>query len=138
MAYVIKTTYIELAGVNISALCREVQVELKADDVDVTAMGAGGHTHLPGLRDDKITITAYSDFSASTGLDALVAPVFYAGGTITCWTLPVGSTASATNPRFGGTFGLLTYTPIGGAAGDAAMTPVELVPFSGTISRSTV
>lgn len=137
MAYVIKTTYIELAGVDVSRLCRSVSVELTAEDVDVTAMGAGGRTHLAGLRDDKITIEAYSDFTASTGLDALLSGPFYAAGTVTCWTFPTSSTVSSSNPRYGGTFQLLTYNPISGAVGDASMTPIELVPFSGTISRAT-
>ena len=136
MAFVLRNCYVQLGGTDISTLTREVSVELSADDVDVTAMGAGGKTHLAGLRDDKITITAYSDFTAGK-IDAICRPVFYSAGTITCWVGATGSTASTTNPLFGGTFVLLTYTPIGGAVGDAAMTPVELVPYAGTISAAT-
>lgn len=137
-AFVLKNAYVLLGGVDFSDHTREVHVELSADDVDITAMGAGGKTHLAGLRDDKITLSMYSDFSA-TKIDAVLRPVFYNAGTITCWVAYNGSTAAATNPFFGGTFQLLTYTPIGGAVGDASMTPVELVPYAGqgTISVAT-
>lgn len=135
-SFVLKNAYVLLGGVDLSDHVKEVHVDLTAGDVDVTAMGAGGRTHLAGLRDDKITLTMYSDF-ASAKVDAVLRPVFYNAGTITCSVAAVSSTVSATNPVFSGTFQLLTYSPIGGAVGDAAMTPVELVPYSGTISAAT-
>jgi hypothetical protein len=134
--FVLRNAFVSIGGNNLSDHIREVSVEMTADDVDVTAMGAGGHGHLAGIRDDKFTFTAYSDFNSS--LDSVVYPIFSsASGTTTVEVASNTSTASATNPVYGGAnCSLLTYTPVGGAVGDAAMTPLEFV-VSGTIYRRT-
>ncbi len=135
--FVLRNAFVMIGGNILSDHIREVTVNLSADDVDVTAMGAGGHGHLAGIRDDRFTMTAYSDFSAS--LDSIVFPIFNtAAGTTTVVVMANGGTVSATNPAFtGGTnCSLLTYTPISGAVGDAAMTPLEWV-VNGTITRTT-
>ena len=134
-AFVLRNAYVLINQVDLSTAMREVHVEMTADDVDVTAMGAGGHQHLAGIRDDKLTFTAYSDFTAAR-VDATVRPLFYAASLFTAAVAASGSTVSATNPLFWGTFALLTYSPISGAVGDAAMTPLELV-CNGTISTAT-
>lgn len=131
--FVLRSAFVSIDGVDLSNHIREVAVALTADDVDVTAMGAGGHGHLAGIRDDKFTLTAYSDFAAGA-IDATVSSKFY-GGT-TPFVLHVGpssSTASATNPIYSGTCSLLTYSPVAGAVGAAAMTPLEFV-LQGTIT----
>ncbi len=134
--FVLRNAYVSIGGNNLSDHIREVSVSLTADDVDVTAMGAGGHGHLAGIRDDRFTMTAYSDFSAS--LDSIVFPIFNsAAGTTAVIVAANGSTVSATNPTYTGfNCSLLTYTPIAGAVGDAAMTPLEWV-LNGTITRAT-
>ncbi len=131
--FVLKTAFVSVDGVDLTAHIREVGVTMAADDIDVTAMGSNGHQHLAGLRDDRFTFTCYSDF-ASGQVDATLQSKF-AGGT-TPYVIHVGpnnSTASATNPIYSGTFFLLTYSPVSGAVGDAAMTPLEFVPV-GTIT----
>lgn len=134
-SFVLRNCYVKLGTTDISNHIREVGVNLSADDVDVTAMGSGGHQHLAGIRDDRFTLTAYSDFSSS--IDSIVWPVFSAGGTIYCEVASNTSTITATNPcYFHPSCSILTYTPISGAVGDAAMTPLELVT-SGTISVRT-
>lgn len=132
-SFVLRNCFVSIDLVDLSTHCREVAVNMSADDVDVTAMGAGGHQHLAGIRDDRMTFTFYSDFAAGQ-VDATLYSKFN-GGT-TPYVVHVGassSTASATNPIYIGTCFLLSYTPISGAVGDAAMTPLEFV-LSGTIS----
>ncbi len=131
--FVLKNAFVSIDGVDLSSRCRDVAVTMVADDVDVTSMGANGHQHLAGLRDDKFTFTFYSDF-ASSQVDATIGPKFY-GGT-TPYVIHVGasnSTATATNPIYSGTMFLLTYSPLAGAIGAAAMTPLDFVPV-GTIT----
>ncbi len=132
-SFVLRNAFISIDGTDLSNHCRECSVNLSADDVDVTAMGAGGHGHLAGIRDDRFTFTFYSDFAASS-VDTVLSSKFY-GGT-TPFVIHVAantSTASATNPVYSGTTFLLTYTPVSGAVGDAAMTPLEFV-LQGTIT----
>ena len=135
MAYVIRNGVVAIDGTNISGLIREVSVELSADDVDVTAMGAGGHGHLAGIRDDKFTFTAYSDFTSS-GLHSVLSTKFVSAGTYEVKVTPSGSTIGTANPMFIGYCPALSYNPISGAVGDAAMTPVEM-PANGTITIAT-
>ena len=132
MPYVIRNGIVAIDGVNISSLIREVSVEMSADDVDVTAMGAGGHGHLAGIRDDSFSFTAYSDFS-STGLHTVLNAKFVAAGTYEVKVTPSGSTIGTANPMFIGYCPALSYNPVSGAVGDAATTPVNL-PVSGTIT----
>lgn len=135
MPYVIRNGIVAVDGVNISTLIREVSVEMTADDVDVTAMGAGGHGHLAGIRDDSFTFTAYSDFTA-TGLHTVLNAKFVAAGTYEVKVTPSGSTIGTANPMFIGYCPALSYSPISGAVGDAAMTPVNM-PVNGTITVAT-
>jgi len=135
MAFVIRNGKVGIDGTDITSLIREVSVELTADDVDVTALGAGGHGHLAGIRDDKFTFTAYSDFTAS-GLHSVLSSKFVSAGTYEVKVTPSGSTIGTSNPMFIGYCPALSYNPISGAVGDAAMTPVEM-PANGTITIST-
>lgn len=136
--FVIRNGYCAIAGFDISSLIREVSLNMQADDVDVTSMGAGAHQRLAGLRDDRLTLTAYSDFDSSTGLDRVIWPIFSTSGATTTFQVAANSsTAGATNPVFSGTVVLLTYNPISGAVGDASTTPLEFVGNGGTFNRGT-
>ncbi len=133
--FVLRNAIVGVDGVNISALIKEVSVELSADDVDVTAMGAGGKGHLAGIRDDKFTFNAYSDFGA-TGLHTVFGSKFTSAGTYEVKVTASGSTIGTANPLFIGYCPALTYNPVSGAVGDAAMTPLEM-PANGTITIAT-
>lgn len=134
-AFVLRNCQVGIDGVDLSDHVREVTVELTADDVDVTAMGAGGHQHLAGIRADSFTFTMYSDF-ASSKVHATINPKFVAAGTVAVEVIPTNSAIGTTNPRFSGYCPVLTYTPVGGAVGDAAMTPINL-PVNGTVTVTT-
>src|SRR4051812_18635082 len=108
---------------------------MTAADVSTTAMGAGGEGHLARIRADSFTFSMYSDF-ASAQVHATINPKFVAAGTVEVKVTASGSTVGTTNPLFIGYCPVLSYTPVGGAVGDAAMTPLNL-PVSGTITVST-
>src|SRR3954462_12950801 len=120
MAFVLKDVRVGFDGVDVSTLIKEVSVELAADDVDVTAMGAGGKQHLAGIRDDQFTFVAFSDFAASK-IHATLNPKFVAAGTGEGKVTPSGSTVGTSNPLLIGYCPLLTYSPVGGKVGDGAM-----------------
>ena len=132
---VLRNCIVGVDGNNISALVKEVSVEMSADDVDVTAMGSGGKGHLAGIRDDKFTFSAYSDFTAS-GLHQVFATKFVSAGTYEVKVTASGSTIGTANPLFIGYCPALSYNPVSGAVGDAAMTPLEM-PANGTITIAT-
>lgn len=134
--FVLRNCGVAFDGVDVSTLVREVSVECSAAEVSTTAMGAGGEQRVAGIRDDKFTFTMYSDF-APTKLHAIVGAKFTAAGTIEVKVTPSqGGTVGEANPLFIGYCPPLTYNPVSGAVGDAAMTPIEL-PVSGTITFST-
>ncbi len=133
--FVLRNCVISVDGVLISSLVKEVSVELTADDVDVTVMGSGGKGHLAGIRDDKFTFNAYSDFTAN-GIHQVFSSKFVSAGTYEVKVAASGSTIGTANPMFIGYCPALTYTPVGGAVGDAAMTPLEM-PANGTITIAT-
>jgi hypothetical protein len=134
-AFVLRNVIVGIDGVDLSDHIKEVQVVMTAADIDVTAMGAGGKQHLAGIRDDSFTFTAYSDFAASK-IHATINPKFSAAGTVEVKVTPSGSTIGTANPVFIGYCPVLTYTPVGGAVGDAAMTPLSM-PANGTITVAT-
>lgn len=138
--FVIRNPNVKIAGVDLSTHIREVSVSMTAADVDTTASGSGGHERILGIRDDSFTLSAYSDFSAQQ-VDATIWPNFSGGSlfVVEVWANPGGtlnSPVSATNPKYWGTCILTEYSPIAGAIGDAAMTPLTL-PVNGVINRAT-
>ena len=135
MAYVLRNCIVQLDGTDISTSIESVGVEMSAAEVTTTAMGAGGEQRMAGIRDDKFTFNAYSAFGAST-LHSIVNAKFVAAGTLEVIVFPSGSTAGTANPKFIGYCPLLSYNPVSGKVGDAAMTPLNL-PVSGTITVAT-
>lgn len=135
--FILRNAGVAFDGVDLSTLIREVSVECSAAEVSTTAMGAGGEQRVAGIRDDKYTFTAYSDFAPSK-LHAILGAKFAAAGTVEVKvTASQSGTVGEGNPMFIGYCPLLTYNPVSGAVGDAAMTPLEL-PVSGTITFATV
>lgn len=134
--FVLRNCGVAFDGVDLSTLIREVSVECSAAEVSFTAMGAGGEQRKAGIRDDRFTFTAYSDFAANK-LHAIVGAKFTAAGTLEVKvTATQGGTVGEANPMFIGYCPPLTYNPVSGAVGDAAMTPLDL-PASGTITFAT-
>lgn len=135
-AFVLRNAAVLINGVNLSDHVKEVEVVMTAADIDVTAMGANGHQHLAGIRDDKFSITFFSDFASASVHATLMGP--FASGTsfVTVQVWANGSTSSATNGCFQGTCIILDYSPINGGVGDASMTQIEF-PVNGTISYAT-
>lgn len=136
---VLRNAIVRLDGTDVSNLVREVTVEMTADEVDTTAMGSGGKGRMQGIQDHKFTLSAYTTFGANS-LHSVVYDKFKTGGTVAVLCFAnynnAGATAGTLNPSFSGSCPLLSYTPFGGAVGDAGITPLEL-PVDGTITVAT-
>ena len=133
--FVLRNVCASIDGTRVDDHIREIGVNLSAADVDFTAMGNGGQQRQAGIRDDSLTMTVYSDF-ASNSIHSLISSKFVSAGTFEIKVTASGSTVSATNPIFIGYCPALSYNPVSGAVGDAAMTPLEF-PCNGTVTIAT-
>lgn len=127
---------LKIAGTDLSNRVESVTLTLAKDDLDVTAMGDGGHTHVGGLENDKLVVNFWQDF-ASSEVDATLLPVLQ-NGTAVSFSLAANGTVgnSTTNPVYTGSVVLVDYAPIGGKVGDALAAPVSFV-VSGTVTEGT-
>ena len=60
-------------AVDLSDHVREITINMSADDLDATAMGALSKAHAVGLRDDRMEVTFLQDY-ASAKVDADLEP----------------------------------------------------------------
>jgi hypothetical protein len=121
--------------VDLSNRVESVSLELAKDDVDVTAMGDGGHTHMGGLENDKLTVNFWQDFAASE-VDTTLLPVFQNGTAVAFKLTANGTSVSSTNPVYSGSVLLTDYAPIAGKVGDGLQSAVSFV-VSGTVTEGT-
>lgn len=129
---------VTIGGTNVSALIREVDVQMNVEDVDLTAMGGTSRAHGAGLRDDRMTFTAYQDYTAVTGLDAIAAPLLGSSTGATIVVTGTSSSVSSSNPSYTMVGVLFEYHPLQGEVGAASMTPLVFLPAQGSfITRAT-
>ena len=124
--FVLKDAVVTINGTDLSDHFSECTIEGTADSVDTTGFTtASFRTFLPGFKEATITLTAFQDFAASS-LDSVLYPMW---NNSTDGTVKVRETTSST--IYWTMIGkLLTYSPIAGAVGDAATTPVQFVNSS--------
>jgi hypothetical protein len=137
MAKFVATNYaLTVNSVDLSDHVQSMTVQMAAEDVDLTAMGATSREHGVGLRDDRITVTLFQDF-ASGEVDATLSGLISSAG-FPVIAKPLATTVSSVNPSYTGTFILLGYDPLNATVGEAATTEVEFVPAAGSyITRAT-
>jgi len=117
-------------AVDLSNLVSSVTLNRSFDELEVTAMGDGGHKFVRGLEASSITIDFFNDEATSKTLQTLNATL----GTNTVVTVKqTSAAASATNPLYTMTCLVNNITPINGAVGDISTQSVTW-NVSGTIS----
>lgn len=126
---------LSINGVNLSNRVESVTLTLSKDDLDITAMGDGGHQHVGTLENSKLDVNWWQDFAAAN-VDATLLPIFQGGTAVPFKLVASGSVASSTNPMYSGNVVLTDYAPIGGKVGDALMAPTTFV-VSGSVTQST-
>jgi len=133
--HVITNAWVRVNTSDLSDHVQSVEVNMTADDIDVTAMGQGGRDRLQGIRDDQFAVTFWNDFAAGS-VDAVLSPLMIGASIFLVEVAENGSTISATNPKFSGSCIMTEYHPISGAVGDASQNQVTF-PVKGTITRGT-
>lgn len=132
---VLTNAYVSVNGTDLSDHVESVTLETSVNEVDVTAMGAGGKQRLAGLQDNKVTLTFWQDYAASK-VDATMWAIVK-GGTAVAFKIGANGTAfSATNPSYSGSAILTGYQPVAGKVGDGMQSQVTLM-VDGTITSGT-
>jgi hypothetical protein len=121
--------------VDLSNRVESMTLALAKDDLDLTAMGDGGHQHVGTLENSKLTVNFWQDFAASE-VDATLLPIFQAGTAVACKMAYNGTTISSSNPVYTFNAVLTDYQPIGGKVGDALQSPTAF-SVSGTVTEAT-
>lgn len=125
-------------SVDLSDHVREIKIDMSAEDLDATAMGASSKTHVVGLRDDRMEITFLQDY-ASAKVDATLSALVSSSTGVTVVVKPTSAAVSATNPSYTMSALLFDYSPIDATVGEISMPEVTLLPAPGSsIVRATV
>lgn len=129
------STYVDLTD-HVTSLT----INRQFDQLDVSAMGATGHSYIAGLESSTISVDFLNDDAASqvmTTLNALVGTnaKFKILQTTTPGT-PSTGTVSATNPLYSGLVLVNNLTPIAGKVGDVAVQSLTFT-VSGSITVAT-
>jgi hypothetical protein len=134
---VLTDAYVQVGGTNISDHVESVEINMEAEDVDITAMGATARNHAPGLRNDSLTINVFQDF-ASGEIDSIFAPLVGSASGTAVVVRPTSAATSSVNPGYSATMVLLGYQPLNGTVGEASQTSISMVCAQGSsISRVT-
>ena len=129
------TTYVDLTD-HVTSLT----INRQFDELDVTAMGASGHSFIAGLESSTISVDFLNDDATAqvmTTLNTLVGTnaKFKILQTTTPGT-PTTGTVSATNPLYSGLVLVNKLTPVAGKVGDVAVQSLTFT-VSGAITVAT-
>jgi len=129
------TTYVDLTD-HVTSLT----INRQFDELDVTAMGASGHSFIAGLESSTISVDFLNDDATAqvmTTLNTLVGTnaKFKILQTTVPGT-PTTGTVSATNPLYSGLVLVNKLTPVAGKVGDVAVQSLTFT-VSGAITVAT-
>jgi len=129
------TTYVDLTD-HVTSLT----INRQFDELDVSAMGATGHSYIAGLESSTISVDFLNDDATAqvmTTLNALVGTnaKFKILQTTTPGS-PSTGTVSATNPLYSGLVLVNKLTPVAGKVGDVAVQSLTFT-VSGAITVAT-
>jgi hypothetical protein len=131
--YLANTGVLTVNAVDLSTLVSSVTINRAFDELEVTALGDGGHKFVKGLEASSITIDFFNDSATSKTLQTLQTT----WGTNTVVTFKqVDAVVSATNPLYTMTCLVNNTTPVNGAVGDLSTQSVTW-NVSGTIAVTT-
>ena len=131
--YLANTGILTVNAVDLSTLVSSVTINRAFDELEVTALGDGGHKFVKGLEASSITIDFYNDSATSKTLQTLQTN----WGSNTVVTFKQTSAAvSATNPLYTMTCLVNNTTPVNGAVADLSTQSVTW-NVSGTIAVTT-
>jgi len=90
-------------SINLSEYVKSVTLNQTFDSLDVTAMGASGHSQIAGLENSSITIEFMADFASSKvnqTINGATAGNGLVGSTTVVKVMPSGAAVGAANPLY--------------------------------------
>jgi len=124
-------------SVDLSTYVSSVTISQEFDQLEVTAMGDGGHKYIAGLENSSISIDFNADFAASKvnqTIGGATAGNGLIGTTTTVTIKPAAGATSASNPLYTATC-LVSQWPQVYNVGELATVSVTW-PVSGTIAKT--
>jgi hypothetical protein len=131
--YLANTGVLTVNAVDLSTLVSSVTINRAFDELEVTALGDGGHKFVKGLEASSITIDFFNDSATSKTLQTLQTNW---GNNVSVTFKQVDAVVSATNPLYTMTCLINNTTPVNGAVGDLSTQSVTW-NVSGTIAVTT-
>lgn len=105
--------------VDLSDHVKQITINQKFDELEVTAMGDTGHKFVKGLESSSITVSFLNDDATASVLATLEAVYGTSAGFKAVQVASAGSaTVSTTNKLYSGLLLINNLTPINGAVGD--------------------
>ena len=126
---VVKTHFLSVNGVDLSAQCKEFTVTYEAEELNKNASGDVTKISHPGLKNWRITGKLFQKFGAG-GVDATLFPLVGSETPVAVETRLDSAAASAANPKLTGTGFLMKYPPFTAQHGQIAMTDIEIAAAS--------
>lgn len=124
-------------SVDLSTYVSSVTISQEFDQLEVTAMGDGGHKYIAGLENSSISIDFNADFASSKvnqTIGGATAGNGLIGATTTVTIKPAAGATSASNPLYTMTC-LVSQWPQVYSVGELATVSVTW-PVSGTIAKT--
>lgn len=124
-------------AVDLSDHVKEIKIDMSAEALDATAMGATSKAYAVGLRDDEISVTFHQDY-ASGKVDATLSGLVSTTTGFSVVAKPTNTSVSATNPSYTMTCLLFDYSPIDAQVGEISQPEVTFKAAPGSkITRAT-
>jgi hypothetical protein len=131
--YLANTGVLTVNAVDLSDFVTSVTINRAADELEVTALGDGGHRYVKGLEASSITIDFLNDSDTSKTLQTLNSQW---GNNVTVTFKQQDAVISAANPLYTMTCLINNTTPVNGAVADLSTQSVTW-NVSGTIEVDT-
>jgi hypothetical protein len=118
--YASNNAYFMLGSYDLSAVVTNLSLSINYDPIEITAMNDVAHKYAKGLASHTISGTLLLD-QIAIGAGATRAVLDSLKGTTAAFVInPIGSTASATNPKYTGSCYVNGYTPVNGGIDEVA------------------
>lgn len=133
--FVLTAEKILINGTDVSAFCSKAEFTISAEVKDDTNYAsAGWKEELAGLKQGKLALEFYNDFTVTTGLDFLMWPLL---GTVATFEVAgVNTGRSTSNPSYTGSILISDWNPITGKVGDVDTSSVTY-QTTGVVLRQT-
>lgn len=130
------TVGFKIGTVDLSDHVKQITINQKFDELEVTAMGDTGHKFVKGLESSSITVSFLNDDATASVLATLEAAYGTSAAFKAVQVASAGSaTVSATNKLYSGLILINNLTPINGAVGDISTQDITFT-VNGSITVS--